>query len=231
MDKSVIENIVREVISELDIKSVCKNYIPENSVKCENSGDKNTGFEIPVSVSNRHVHLSEKDLEILFGKGYKLTKIKDLSQPGQFAAKETVIIAGPKGVIEKVRILGPTRKQTQVEVSMTDTYKLGVKAPVRDSGDLIGSAPITIIGPKGSVYLSEGLIIAKRHIHMTTYEASRFNLRDKQIVKVKIVGERGGIFDEVLVRVSDNYALDMHIDTDEANAFGITGQTKGVIIV
>lgn len=176
-------------------------------------------FPIVVGVSNRHVHLSREDVEILFGKDYQLTPIKDLGQPGQFACQETVTIVGPKGSIENVRVLGPERKETQVEISLTDAYKLGLNPPVRDSGDLEGTPGITIIGPKGQVTKDRGVIIAKRHIHMHTSDAEKFGVKDKDIVKVIVEkGDRKLIFDDVLVRVSDKFALEFHVDTDEANA-------------
>ncbi|QTA38555.1 phosphate propanoyltransferase [Thermosipho ferrireducens] len=174
---------------------------------------------IIAGVSNRHVHLSREDVETLFGKDYKLTPIKDLGQPGQFACQETVVIVGPKGAIEKVRVLGPERKETQVEISLTDAFKLGVMPPVRDSGDLEGTPGIVIVGPKGSVIKEKGVIIAKRHIHMHPDDAKNYGVEDKQIVKVVV--EKAGrrlVFDDVLVRVSKKYALEFHVDTDEANA-------------
>jgi putative phosphotransacetylase len=177
--------------------------------------------ELPITagVSNRHVHLSREDVGILFGKDYQLTPIKDLGQPGQFACKETVIIVGPKGAIEGVRVLGPERKETQVEISLTDAFKLGVMPPVRDSGDLEGTPGITIVGPKGTVVKSRGVIIAKRHIHMHTSDAEKFGVKDKDIVKVIVEkGDRRLIFDDVLIRVSEKFALEFHVDTDEANA-------------
>jgi len=174
---------------------------------------------IVAGVSNRHVHLSREDVEILFGKDYQLTPIKDLGQPGQFACQETVIIAGPKGAIEKVRVLGPERKETQIEISLTDAFKLGVIPPVRDSGDLDGTPGIVIIGPKGSVIKEKGVIIAKRHIHMHTKDAETYGVKDKDIVKVLVEKQgRRLIFDDVLIRVSEKYALEFHVDTDEANA-------------
>ncbi|ONN27046.1 phosphate propanoyltransferase [Thermosipho affectus] len=174
---------------------------------------------IVAGVSNRHVHLSREDVEVLFGKDYKLTPIKDLGQPGQFACQETVIIVGPKGAIEKVRVLGPERKETQVEISLTDAFKIGVRPPVRDSGDLEGTPGIVIVGPKGSVIKEKGVIIAKRHIHMHTSDAEKYGVKDKDIVKVLVEKEgRRLIFDDVLIRVSEKYALEFHVDTDEANA-------------
>lgn len=173
---------------------------------------------VTVGISNRHLHLSQADLETLFGEGYQLTVYKELSQPGQYAAAEQVTLVGPKGQIPGVRVLGPVRSRTQIEVAMTDAYKLGLKPPVRDSGDLAGSAPITIQGPKGSVELSEGVILAWRHIHMHTSDAEARGLKDKDMVNVRIGGPRGIVFENVIVRVRDDFALEMHIDTDEANA-------------
>ncbi len=185
---------------------------------------------IPVGVSNRHLHLSKEDIKTLFGENHELTQLKDLSQPGQYAANETVVIQGPKGKIEKVRVLGPARKQTQIEISKTDGFILGVNPPVRDSGSLTQSAPITIIGPKGSVELNEGVIIAHRHIHMHSDDAKELNLVDKQTVNVEVDGERGLIFKNVLVRVNEAYALEFHIDTDEANCAGLRNGDKVKIV-
>lgn len=176
------------------------------------------GFTVPVGISNRHIHLSQEDLDTLFGKDYELTKVKDLTQPGEFAAQEKVIIAGPKGTIEGVRVLGPLRKRTQIEVSLTDSYKLGVKPPVRDSGDLAGSPGISIVGPKGTVILEEGVIIAARHIHLHTSEAEELGVENGQRVRVEVQGERGLVFNNVLLRVSPKYAKEIHLDTDEANS-------------
>lgn len=173
---------------------------------------------IPIGVSNRHVHLSQIDLETLFGSQAELTKFKDLSQPGQFAAEEKVTLVGPRGVIENVRVLGPVRGVTQVEISVSDCFKLGVKAPIRPSGDIAGSAGITLVGPKGSVTLKEGVIIAERHIHMDPGSATAFGVKDGDRVNVRTTGTRALTFSEVLVRVSDKYKLEMHVDMDEANA-------------
>lgn len=174
---------------------------------------------IVVGVSNRHVHLSQEDLEVLFGEGYELHPIKDLKQPGQYAAEEVVTLVGPKGSIEKVRVLGPVRKETQIEISQTDAFKLGVKAPVRDSGDLDGTPGIKIVGPKGEVETKKGLILAKRHIHMLPEDAETYGVKDKDLVYVVVEsGDRKLIFGDVLVRVSPKYALEFHVDTDEANA-------------
>ena len=179
--------------------------------------------DIPVGVSNRHVHLSQSDLETLFGAGYALSSMKDLSQPGQYACKETVTLCGPKGAIEKVRILGPVRKETQVEILRGDCFKLGAKAPVRQSGDLDATPGITLVGPKGTVCLKKGLIVALRHIHMHTDDATRFGVCDGQVVRVRVQGERGGLFENVLVRSNANSALECHLDTEEANAMDLSG--------
>ncbi len=177
--------------------------------------------QIPVGVSNRHIHLKKEHVEQLFGEGYELKVFKELSQPGEFAAEETVTIRTQKSEIQHVRILGPIRSLTQVEISKTDSFALGVKAPIRSSGNIEGTPGITIIGPKGEINVENGVIVAERHIHMTTDDAASFGVRDGQYVSVKIPGERGLIFNQVLIRVKDTYALDMHIDTDEANAAGL----------
>ena len=192
------------------------------------TNDNNT---VPVGVSNRHIHLSTADLETLFGKGYELTPIKDLSQPGQFACKETLTIVGPSlRPIENVRVLGPVRKASQVEISRTDSFTLKVKPPVRESGDIAGSAPVTIIGPKGVVTLKEGCIIANRHIHMSLEEGAAFGLSDGQYVDVEVSGERRTKFYDVQVRVHKDFRLEMHIDTDDANAAGIGNGAKVKIV-
>lgn len=175
-------------------------------------------LKIPVGVSNRHIHVSEADMAVLFGSGQKLTHFKDLKQPGQYAAEEKVDLVGPRGTIAGVRVLGPTRGQTQVEVSRTDSIKLGINPPVRDSGDLKGSEPITLKGPNGSVELSEGVIIAHRHMHITPELAKEHGLKDKQMVSVSCDGPRALTYGNVLVRVSDKFSLEFHVDIDEANA-------------
>ncbi|MEW9669502.1 phosphate propanoyltransferase [Ammoniphilus sp. 3BR4] len=176
---------------------------------------------IPIGISNRHIHLSQQDLFALFGENYELTNLKDLSQPGEFAAEETVTIIGPKGQISKVRVLGPVRKATQLEISKTDSILLGISAPIRMSGDLIGTPGIEIIGPKGSIKLNQGVIIAKRHIHMSPKDARIFGVKDREVVWVKTSGERALIFDQVVIRVSEKFHLEMHLDIDEANAAGL----------
>lgn len=177
---------------------------------------------VPVGISARHVHLSQEHVELLFGKGYKLTHFKDLSQPGQFAAKEQVELIGPKGSIPNVRILGPIRANTQVEVAASDTRKLGIKVPVRGSGDIQGTPGIILRGAEGEVTISSGVIVAERHLHMSEEEAKQFNVKDKDIVKATIDGPKGGVMGQIVVRVNKDYALDLHIDTDDANAFNLT---------
>ncbi len=174
--------------------------------------------EVPVRISGRHIHISQSDLEQLYGPGYKLTKYKDLAQPGQFAARETVTVVGPEGVIEDVRILGPVRDRTQVEISGTDGYHLGVDPPVRDSGNLEGTPGIVLVGPFGAVTLREGVILAATHIHMNPEDADKLGLKNGDRVQVLVDGERDIIFNQVLVRVDKNYITEMHVDTDEANA-------------
>jgi len=176
--------------------------------------------KIPIGVSNRHIHVSEKDLYKLFGSDYDLNNIKDLGQPGQYACEETVELCGPKGCFPKVRILGPTRGDTQVEISLTDSFALGIKnVPVKDSGDHEGTPGATIKGPKGTVELEKGVIVAKRHIHMTPEDAKELGVKDKDYVMVETVeNDRQLIFKNVLVRAKDSYALEMHVDIDEANA-------------
>lgn len=185
---------------------------------------------ITVNVSARHVHLSKEHLEILFGKDYTLTPIRDLMQPGEFAAKETVMVIGPKGVIQNVRVLGPVRKDTQVEISKTDGYTLGIDAPVRESGNIEGTPGCVLVGPMGAVRIEQGVICALRHIHMPEDVAKEWNIKNNQLVQVETCGKRRVIFDKVLVRVSPNFVLEMHVDTDEANAAGIKNGYKVFLI-
>lgn len=182
-----------------------------------------------INLSNRHIHLSQEDLKALFGKD-SLTKTKDLMQPGQFATEELVTVKGPKGQIEKIRVLGPVRKETQCEILASDQFKLGVGGcAVRESGQLDGSFPMEVIGPAGSVKKERGLIIAKRHIHMTPKDAANFAVADKEIVDLEIEGERGAIFKNVVIRVNDNFALECHLDFDEGNAVGIGNGSFGIV--
>lgn len=183
---------------------------------------------IPIAISARHAHLDEATFKALFGDDAKLTKLRDISQPGQFACEQKVTVVGPRSRLDGVRILGPFRKACQVEVSRTDEFALGVDAPVRDSGKTEGSAPITLEGPKGTVHLKEGLICAKRHVHMTPEDAEAYAVKDGDEVEVAIDGgPRDLIFGDVLIRVSPNYKLEMHIDTDEGNAAELDGGAKG----
>ncbi len=182
-----------------------------------------------VETSARHVHLTAEAVEILFGKGHTLTNKKDLSQPGQYACEEKVTVKGPKGTL-KASILGPTRPANQVELSLTDARTIGVVVPVRESGDVAGSTGCVLEGPCGTVEMKEGVIAAKRHIHMTTADAAELGVCDKEIVSVKVDTSRPLIFGDVVVRVNDNFALAMHIDTDEANAAGASGLTYGEIV-
>lgn len=213
MNQQLIEQIVGEILGQLGKEST---QLPERAV--------------PIAVSARHVHLQPDHVEVLFGAGYELTQRSELSQPGQFAANETVMIAGPKSSIERVRILGPVRKATQVEVSFTDAMKLGVKPPLRESGNIEGSAPITLIGPKGSVHIEQGLIIAQSHIHMAPSDAARFGVQDGEYITVEADGIRPISFRNVRIRVNERYRLEMHIDTDEANAGFITQGTIGRLV-
>ena len=173
---------------------------------------------IPVGISNKHLHVSQKDLEILFGAGHQLTPTKELGQPGQYACDETVEIAGPKSSFKKVRILGPVRTETQVEISLTDAIQLGVKAPVRESGQLENTPGLTLIGPAGKIEMERGVIVAGRHIHIDPKTAESYGVKDKDLVKVKVDGPRALIFEDVLVRVREDFAPEMHVDTDEGNA-------------
>lgn len=211
MDQSNVEMITKLVLEALN-KKVEK------------------GYSVPIGVSARHVHLTQADVETLFGKGYTLTKKKEL-MGGQFAANETVTIVGLKlRAIENVRVLGPVRKASQVEISATDAVKLGIKAPIRESGNLKGSAPIAVVGPKGAVYLHEGCIIAKRHIHMSPADAKAAGVQDGEVVSVSVDNERGTVFHNVQIRVDESFTLEMHIDTDEANASKISCGTLAVIV-
>ncbi len=180
---------------------------------------QNKENQVPVGISVRHVHLTRSDVDWLFGRNYQLTPKKALSQPGQFACEECVDVVGPKGTLTKVRVLGPERSSTQIELSQTDCRTIGVKAPVRSSGDLEGTPGIELKGPNGKIQVSKGVIIADRHIHMTPADAARFGFKNGDRVSVKIEGEKPGIMGNVLIRVSDKCALDMHVDTDDGNAF------------
>lgn len=186
--------------------------------------------KIPVAMSNRHVHVCREDLDILFGEGYELTNVKDLSQPGQYACDEKVDLIGPKKTIKGVRILGPVRPATQVEISMFDARTLGIEGMVRASGNINGTPGCTIVGPKGQIELKEGVIVAARHIHLHTSDAPKYGLKDRDIVKVRVGKERAVVFENIVVRVHPDFALDMHIDIEEGNAAGIKNGDLGEII-
>lgn len=214
MDAAAIASVVRAVLESQGITGASEE------------------LAVPVGVSNRHIHLSQADVETLFGKGYELQPMKELSQPGQYACKEQLTLVGPSmRAIEKVRVLGPIRKATQVEISRTDSYTLKVKAPVRESGKIDGSAPVTIVGPKGVVHIEEGCIIANRHIHMAPEDGVRFNVKDGEYVNVEVDnGERRTKWYDVQVRVHPQFRLEMHVDTDDANAVGLPCGAKVRIV-
>ena len=212
MDNTSIEQITRMVMEALSTQN------------------EEGRMSVPVGVSARHIHLTQEDVEKLFGPGYQLTKKKDL-MGGQFAANEQCTIVGLKlRAIENVRILGPVRSKSQIEISATDARTLGIKAPIRQSGDIAGSAPIAIVGPKGAIYLKEGCIVAARHIHMSPADAASAGLKDGDFVSVKCDNERGAKLENVKIRVDESFTLEMHIDTDESNACGIKQGDKVVII-
>ena len=202
---AAVAEIVKRIVAEMDGSTV------------------KTSGEIPVGISNRHIHLSREDMEILFGKGYELTPMKDLSQPGQYACKETLTLIGPSmRAIEGVRVLGPLRKNSQVEISATDSFQLKVKPPVRESGKIEGSAPVTIVGPKGIVSLKEGCIIANRHVHMSPDDALAFGVKDGDYIDVDVAsGTRKSRWFDVQIRVHKDFRLEMHVDTDDANSAGL----------
>lgn len=205
-----IEKIVSEVVKRLKEKELDETF--------------------EVEASARHVHLSQEDLETLFGKGFELTKVKDLSQPGQFASGQRIAVIGPKGMFSNVIILGPTRSASQVELSLTDLRAIGLNAPVRESGDIVGTPSVTLMNGERTVRLKQGLIAAKRHVHMTPADAEKLGVENQEIVKVEVRGERPLIFDDVVIRVSKDFLTYMHIDTDEANACGFTRGIRGKIV-
>lgn len=209
-----IADIVREILTEMGV-----------------GDEQSKSGLIPVGISNRHIHLTKEDMEILFGEGYELTPIKSLSQPGQYACKETLMLIGPtRRLIEDVRVLGPLRSKSQVEISITDSYDLKIKPPVRESGNIAGSAPITIVGPKGIIQLKEGCIIANRHIHMSPADGEAFGVKDGDVVTVDVEGKRKTRWYDVQVRVHPDFRLEMHIDTDDANGAGIGNGHKVKIV-
>ncbi len=197
----------------------------------ESSQEKKADFKVPVGISARHIHLTQEDVEKLFGKGYQLTKKKEL-MGGQFASNEQCTIVGLKlRAIENVRILGPVRSKSQVEISATDARTLGIKAPTRQSGDTAGSAPIALVGPKGAIYLNEGCIVAARHIHLCPEDAKAAGLKDNDFVTVRMGNERGAVLENVKIRVDESFTTEMHIDTDEANACQVKQDDLAAIIL
>ena len=216
IDQEVLNRIVKEVFERLGRAG--EGSSPLEAQISRDHGIAYNPRKIPVGVSVRHVHISGKDIETLFGPGAELHPFRELYQPSEYAAQETVSLVGPKmRVLEKVRILGPTRDRTQVELARTDAIFLGVDAPLRMSGDLAGSAPITVIGPKGVVELKDGCIRAMRHIHMNPREAAEFSLKHGDIVKLRVGGPSAVTFENVVIRVSDKVRLQVHLDTDEGN--------------
>jgi putative phosphotransacetylase len=201
---------------EMDIDKIVQQVLAE----IKRQSEKNDNELIPVGVSNKHIHLSIHDLEVLFGKGYKLTKTKDL-QPGQYAAKETVTVIGPKGFFNKVRILGPVRKESQLEISISDSFTLGVKSQIRESGNIKDTPGILLRGPKGEVQLDKGVIVASRHIHLSSGYAKKYGYKDGELVSVTTNGLRKTTLHNVTLRVADNYSEEIHIDVEETNASGL----------
>jgi putative phosphotransacetylase len=217
MDQEILNRIVKEVFERLGQSGGGPSPLDAPQISHDH-GVAGNPRKIPVGVSVRHIHICKKDLATLFGEGAELHEFRELYQKGEFAAQETVSLVGPKmRVLEKVRILGPTRDRTQVELARTDAIFLGVDAPLRMSGDIAGSSPITLIGPKGVVELSEGCIRAMRHVHMNPREAAEFNLKNGDIVKLRVGGPSGVTFENVVIRVSDKVRLQVHLDTDEGN--------------
>ncbi|WP_051946096.1 acetate/propionate family kinase [Verrucomicrobium sp. BvORR106] len=218
----VVPTDEERMIARETLRVLTRDYLVKASDACRDA-------PVPIEVSAHHIHLSASDVEALFGAGHELTKHADLSQPGQFACKEQLTIVGPKGRIERVRVLGPARKATQVEIAMTEQFKLGIQPPIRESGDIDGSPGCTLEGPAGSVNIERGVICALRHIHMTPADALRYGVRDKSSVRIRVQGERELIFGDVRIRVDPSYALAMHIDTDEANAANLQNGAQGFI--
>lgn len=229
-NKALLTPSAKEYLKGKNVELIIKENLEEEG------GDKDQIMKlinyshniIPVEASGRHIHLCQRDMDTLFGKDYEMTIVRELSQPGQYLYQERVSIIGPKSMIQRVPILGPVRPRTQIEISLTDAMVLGVNPPIKESGDLQGSATLFISTPKDIVKAEESVIIAKRHIHMTEEDAKNLNVKDKQIAQVKINSKRPAIFEDVVIRVNNNFTLNMHIDFDEANAValekGVTGQ-------
>ncbi|MGX7196562.1 phosphate propanoyltransferase [Enterococcus olivae] len=218
----------KQIFSDEALRKIAQQLLCElQKEKEEVKNDK----KIPVGISNRHIHLCQADIEILFGKEAVLEHQKDLGQPGQFAAKQTVTIVGPKNSIHNVRVLGPARNVSQLEISKTDSFQLGIHPPVNESGDLTNAASIFVVGPKGSVFLEKNVIIAKRHIHMSPTEAEKFNVTNGQLVQIRTSGEREIILCNTVIRVRDDFRLECHLDTDEANAAELNTKNSFVEII
>lgn len=227
MDKEQLINTITEmVLKELRDASSQRKNEPLSVISPKSA------IRVPVGVSNRHIHISREDLDVIYGKGYELTVRNPLTQPGEFAANETVILVGPRHAIERVRILGPVRKHTQVEISQTDAIVLGVQPPVRVSGDIENTPGITIVGPKGTVVLKKGVIRANRHIHITEEDARRFGLKDRQVVAVRTINtDKPTLFYDVMIRVLKRAFFELHIDTDDGNAAGLkTGDEVELVL-
>ena len=231
MDPKLLEIVTREVVRQLDLQSSsgsfsgstepaqgCSAQGCSTTVACSTTPDLGA---FKIGISNRHLHLSRDHMDTLFGPGSRLTVLKELIQPGQFAAVETVTAVGPKGCLKGLRVVGPLRDQTQIEIAQTDAIGLGIQAPIRVSGDLAGSAPCVLVGPRGSVLLDEGVIVAKRHVHLEPDRALRLGLKDRAQVKVAFDGDRGGLLDQFVVRIGSGHFSEIHLDTDEANALGV----------
>ncbi len=231
--KCVREDIVAALnrLSSILYILVCLEKARVKEAGVEQVEEKVRRFEVNIGVSNRHIHLSQSDLETLFGKGYQLKKMKDLSQPGQYAAEETLDVIGPKGKIDRVRILGPVRKESQVEISVSDSVKLGIEPPIRDSGDIDSTPGITLVGPLSKLGLQKGVIIAKRHLHLDPVSAKEMGLKDKDVIPAYLKTERPIRLEAIGVRVSDQYATDLHIDMDEANAALAKNGDKAILIL
>ncbi|MBI4179279.1 phosphate propanoyltransferase [bacterium] len=209
---ATVEQVVRRVLARSSLTAPAQKSTPASTLK----------RVVPIGISSRHLHLQPDHVEALFGRGHKLTRYRDLMQPGQFAAKEIVTLIGPKGRIMNVRVLGPERKQTQIEAAVTDLRALGVMAPLRLSGDLAGSAPLKIRGPCGLVQITEGLIIAQRHLHISSDEAARYGVKTGDRLRIRTRGNRPVVFEDVIVRAGGDYRMEFHLDTDEGNAAGVT---------
>ncbi|WP_299734627.1 phosphate propanoyltransferase [uncultured Endozoicomonas sp.] len=227
------EQLLKHIVDQVIVECTAMVLSTSDSVAVNENGnnsDNNNGKkEIPVETSARHVHLCQKDVEALFGAGHQLTPKRELSQPGQYLCEERVTVIGPKGTFENVAVLGPARPDSQVEISRTDSRQLGVNAPLKESGDIAGSPGVFLYSGAGMVKLEAGVIIARNHIHMTSADAQRLGVQDKQEVDVRIETDRPVTFHRVLVRVKDSFALAMHIDFDEANAVGLPADAKGEI--